>query len=395
MKRSESPNPFELEMLEERILLSADSLLGGLLVAAPDTLDPPLDINPVLPPLEEVQLSEDPHSEHHSVYDSRPYDPSQKLDDIFSGLTEENTSGDGEGDSAKGATPYEEYGISGSQQDELTRGLLEFTRVEQVLDDFNEFSTVLPLTKDSSMGGPLSVSEILDTRLSKPVFDYFNDAVDPPSTDGVLGALKKIPGESNDLNIALSSVDGDFAPGDNEVRSDVKMTGTREGEVCLNGEAEMGEELFSEATATAGSLAAGLPPSKSDSPNDDGPIFYIYIQSADSQEPRDLTLRTYGEDLKVIDTFTGQQLASKPLKGISEVVIQGVDNQDDTLTLDFNGGVIEVPITFHGGAAGFDSLVIEGGSFTSSVYLATGSDSGTVTLDGTDLLHRPGADHGH
>ena len=86
MKRSEPPNLFELEMLEQRILLSADSLLGALPGAAPDNLDPLFDINPVLPPLEEVLLSEDTRKQQSSPYNSDPYDPSQNLDDIFSGF---------------------------------------------------------------------------------------------------------------------------------------------------------------------------------------------------------------------------------------------------------------------------------------------------------------------
>jgi pimeloyl-ACP methyl ester carboxylesterase len=55
--------------------------------------------------------------------------------------------------------------------------------------------------------------------------------------------------------------------------------------------------------------------------------------------------------------------------------------------VDFNGGLIEVPISFHGAAAGFDSLFIEGGFFARSSYVATGPDSGSITLDATVIYY--------
>ncbi|MCK4857901.1 MAG: hypothetical protein KAT58_08040, partial [candidate division Zixibacteria bacterium] len=51
--------------------------------------------------------------------------------------------------------------------------------------------------------------------------------------------------------------------------------------------------------------------------------------------------------------------------------------------IDFSGGIILVPITFHGGDGGFDSLVIVGGSFSEASYSASGPDSGRIILDGT------------
>ena len=227
MKRSEPPNPFELEMLEERILLSADSLLGGVPRGAPDNLHPLFDINPVLPPLEEVQLSQDPHFKEPSAYESELYDPSQKLDDMFSGLTEENPFGDGEGDSADSAGPYEEYGISRSQKGELTRGLKEFARRGRVLEDSSEFSTLVPLAEDSSQGGLSGSSQILDSRVSKPVFDYFNDALDPPSAEGVLCTLQDTPGRFSNLPTMSNSPSGKFVPANDEVWPDSEVAETR------------------------------------------------------------------------------------------------------------------------------------------------------------------------
>ena len=237
-------------MLEERILLSADSLLGGLPQAAPDDVNPLFDSNPALPPLEEVLLSEGTCQQQSSSYASDSYDPAQNLEDIFSGLSEEDDSDDREEDSSEPSL-YEDFSISSIQEENFTRGLQEFARVGRMLEDFGEFGTVFPLTEDSSMGGLLGLGEILDTRLSKPVFDYFNDAVDPPSTAGVLGALNRIQGDSGDLAIGLTSLKGGFAAADKEVRFDVKITATRKGEVRFDARAEMAGELSLEESATA------------------------------------------------------------------------------------------------------------------------------------------------
>ncbi|MFC1869156.1 LEPR-XLL domain-containing protein, partial [Thermodesulfobacteriota bacterium] len=52
MKRSQPPNPFELENLEPRILLSGDPLVGMVDAIAPDEPDS-LDLGLEIPPVEE------------------------------------------------------------------------------------------------------------------------------------------------------------------------------------------------------------------------------------------------------------------------------------------------------------------------------------------------------
>ena len=52
MKESDTHNPFELESLEPRILLSVDPVLGMAASIAPDNTDL-LDLDPGTPPLEE------------------------------------------------------------------------------------------------------------------------------------------------------------------------------------------------------------------------------------------------------------------------------------------------------------------------------------------------------
>ena len=113
----------------------------------------------------------------------------------------------------------------------------------------------------------------------------------------------------------------------------------------------------------------------------------LTISTSGEGEPSDLTLRLNGEELEIIDTLTGKLLANKPLGETSEVIIHGVDDLNDTLTIDFNGGIIEVPITFHGGDAGFDTLILEGGQFSRAVYGASGPDAGWITLDNVVIYY--------
>jgi hypothetical protein len=256
VKRSEPRNLFELESLEERILLSGEGLVSSLPGAAPDELEPLFDPDSLLPPLEEVLLADSYCTEENCSHHSEPYDPSQNLDDIFSGLTEENISDNGEGDPADvNKSGYEDAPISSTQREELTRGLKEFTRLGSVIEAFKDFAAELPLVKDS-LGGLLGLSEILDTRLSKPVYNYFNDATDPPSTEGVLCALHENSGTSGDLEISLSSLEGGFAPADSEIRFDVKATATRTGEVCLDPVTEVPAGLTVEEPAAVAFVAA-------------------------------------------------------------------------------------------------------------------------------------------
>jgi len=71
-----------------------------------------------------------------------------------------------------------------------------------------------------------------------------------------------------------------------------------------------------------------------------------------------------------------------PFSGVS-VLIGGADNED-TFTFEAGGSLSGY---LEGGAGGFDTLVIEGGSFGSASYFASGPDSGTVALDGNIIRY--------
>jgi len=278
LKRSGPHNRFELESLEPRILLSADAALASP-CDLPDECESDFGID-LLPQIDEVAIGDEDRLEENSYQNQTTYDPSQSIDDIFAGLTEQNLiegdddSGDAiafeeEDDHASefededkfeddydpanesenddehedlaasefdGAS-YENSVITSHQQDQIILGLNALSRLGGVLEKFDAFAAMLTQTIDRSVGEFLGFVEILDTRLAKPVYDYFNDATDPPDTQGVL-QTKQISGKYGDLEIAVDSLDGGMAPSENELQFDLKINATRTGEVCAENSAE-------------------------------------------------------------------------------------------------------------------------------------------------------------
>ncbi|MCP4626347.1 MAG: DUF4347 domain-containing protein, partial [bacterium] len=92
MKRPVVHNRFELENLEPRILLSADPGPGSMAGVLSDDLGPDLDTLLQRPAVAEVMTGAEAHFQENFQQISVPYDPSRKLDDIFSGLSAENLS---------------------------------------------------------------------------------------------------------------------------------------------------------------------------------------------------------------------------------------------------------------------------------------------------------------
>ncbi|PYS78376.1 MAG: hypothetical protein DMF66_06615, partial [Acidobacteria bacterium] len=125
--------------------------------------------------------------------------------------------------------------------------------------------------------------------------------------------------------------------------------------------------LFAAAWAArrgGGALAAGRP--------------LAYTAPAGGAENR-YTLRRRGDDLVLSDDRTGAVLRSQPLAATSRVVVRGADGEtNDTLTVDFGGGVFSVPegISYDGGAGGFDTLAIAGGTATDERYQVNNASDG-------------------
>ena len=90
--------------------------------------------------------------------------------------------------------------------------------------------------------------------------------------------------------------------------------------------------------------------------------------------------------MQVLDEV-GVMQAERALSEISEIVIEGTD-ADDTLTLDFGAGDIDVPILFNAGD-GEDTLR---GPLTDSTWNINGPNSGDVEgVEFTDVENLTGA----
>ncbi|MBT3606196.1 MAG: LEPR-XLL domain-containing protein, partial [Candidatus Latescibacteria bacterium] len=80
-------------------------------------------------------------------------------------------------------------------------------------------------------------------------------------------------------------------------------------------------------------------PDLSDSSNsteaDPAPFEFVIASNSAS----DLTLRLNGEHVEIVDNLAGILLARQALSQTSEIIIHGVDNVDDTLTVDFSNGL--------------------------------------------------------
>ena len=122
----------------------------------------------------------------------------------------------------------------------------------------------------------------------------------------------------------------------------------------------------------------GLDPS---CPGEDDPIVAPLVVVLD-EGPTDLVLSLQADHVRLHDILSSIEIAAAPIATTSEVIITAADDVDDTLTIDFSGGEWTLPVTFHGGDAGFDTLAMRGGAFSSVVYTAESPDSGTISLDG-------------
>jgi len=188
MKQSEPQNLFELEGLEQRILLSGDPLPGVILAGLPEEPDPLFDTDPGFSSVEEVQLSDPDYLQETSPQDSDLYNPSDEIVDIFAGMSDEDDQTAVENDPPSNQLSCEsaamdlqssqnspDYFITKGEETAITNGLKKLANLGRVLEDFGDFGKPLPMTKGASVGALLRLHDIMDTRLKKPVYDYFND----------------------------------------------------------------------------------------------------------------------------------------------------------------------------------------------------------------------------
>lgn len=100
-----------------------------------------------------------------------------------------------------------------------------------MLEKVGAFAQPIPKISDTTIGEFIGFAEILHTGLAKPVYDHFNDGLDPPNADGLIRAIKKSPKHHSDLEVAVDCLDGGLTPCGGALRFDLEIHATRKGEV--------------------------------------------------------------------------------------------------------------------------------------------------------------------
>ncbi|MEQ9069558.1 MAG: hypothetical protein RLO18_22685, partial [Gimesia chilikensis] len=98
------------------------------------------------------------------------------------------------------------------------------------------------------------------------------------------------------------------------------------------------------------------------------------------------TIEIDGGNVVITEVGSGNIISSIPLASLNgPLVINGEDNQDDTLTIDMTGIDHTTPlqIEFNGGVGGFDTLELVGGTLNSVEYFFTNANDGRIQLNGS------------
>ncbi len=164
-------------------MLSGDFLAGCMPVMAPDELAPfNLGMGPETPVLEEILAVGEDGAHDSPSHQSYQYDPSQELTDIFSGLSEKDPFSDQEsGDAISEGNVWEDP-ASDVDVSLLNHAVSEGEKADIV--------ACLPPAEEATPGKLVGPYEILNDTLSTSVYDYFSDATDPPTTDGIPEAFQ-------------------------------------------------------------------------------------------------------------------------------------------------------------------------------------------------------------
>jgi uncharacterized repeat protein (TIGR01451 family) len=101
------------------------------------------------------------------------------------------------------------------------------------------------------------------------------------------------------------------------------------------------------------------------------------------------TLRQRGPAIVLVDDTTGRVLASAPVSETSHVVIRGAGGaHDDTLTVDVSDRLrLAGGIDYDGGAGGFDTLVLTGGSREAQKVTQLSPNAGTIDVAGITIRY--------
>uniref|UniRef100_UPI0030D8FB47 LamG-like jellyroll fold domain-containing protein n=1 Tax=uncultured Gimesia sp. TaxID=1678688 RepID=UPI0030D8FB47 len=103
--------------------------------------------------------------------------------------------------------------------------------------------------------------------------------------------------------------------------------------------------------------------------------------------PDDYTIALVGGNIVITDSVTGDVISNTPLASLGgPLVINGEDNEDDTLTFDLTGidETTGLQIVFHGGAGGDDDLVLTrtGAPLDSLEHVFQNANDGLIFING-------------
>ena len=217
-------------------MLSGDTLVGVLPSIAPAASDT-VFYESQSSPLESPFAFGDSNAGDPNGPSFLEYDPSEKLDDLFSGLSDgdpfDSVFDDHTSEDPTGQTT--EQVIDDDTTAVLKTGLRKLVSFSRVLEKMNGFAEPLPLVEKETFGSLLRPHDILDTRLTVPVFDYFSDATDP-TVKGLKATLEEIP-STDDLDVAVEELTAGYDAVSGELRFAMTYEATRKGEVRLSSEA--------------------------------------------------------------------------------------------------------------------------------------------------------------
>ena len=106
-----------------------------------------------------------------------------------------------------------------------------------------------------------------------------------------------------------------------------------------------------------------------------GPIVFT---APDDDSANDL--RIVRNDLVVEFYVDGVLTGSSLLAAADSITVIGSSSEDESLTVDYSGGVFGVAITFDAGAGGSDSLILSNGSFTTITHTFANANDGRVEM---------------
>ena len=230
MGQSEPRNLFELESLEPRILLSSDPLVGAVHISATDEVDHPFDPQLQDAPLEALMMSEADIPSEDPAYVPSGYDPFQELDDIFGGLREaEAPAAGGDSESPDPQNPVFQAVIEDDAS--ALEGVSTRATIGGHLEESAKMDSALPLVENSDLGSISGLNEVLDTRLFTPVYEHFNDAVDPPYLDGSQPNSVELSRSEDNSAISVDQVTNGYDDETDEYSTSLDFNTTRTGEL--------------------------------------------------------------------------------------------------------------------------------------------------------------------